>query len=257
MADGGAKRGRTRSHRARRPERDRASLERACRARSNSPGRRPGLRPPMCPGPVGAVHLGRAWVASARCAREQLCRGRRWRWDRCVAPTGCGATGHGANPNERPCAQGCATCLSLLLRLATADDTKAAVVAPSVHPQPLSIGRAAEAGVAKPRAAPHHPHRGLGRRLRVNSSGQLPMVPVATPLKHVPVQIMQSPRVGLLQPHLLSPPLRIAVAIVSSKPAVVAQSRCVVAEAISRLRSCPAGKFPLRFGRQRVPPTCR
>ena len=45
--DGSPRRCRTRSNHARRPERDRLSLERACRARSVSPGRRAGLRPPM------------------------------------------------------------------------------------------------------------------------------------------------------------------------------------------------------------------
>ena len=48
------------------PSRDRASRKRACRARSNSPGRRPGLGPPLRRGPVGAVHRGRAESAGSR-----------------------------------------------------------------------------------------------------------------------------------------------------------------------------------------------
>jgi len=47
------------------PEQERVSPKRACRARSTSPGRRPGLRPPGCPGPVGAVHRGRAESAGS------------------------------------------------------------------------------------------------------------------------------------------------------------------------------------------------
>ena len=66
--DGSPRRCRTRSNHARRPERDRLSLRRACRARSVSPGQRPGLPPSMSPGPVGAVHRGREQRALKRCA---------------------------------------------------------------------------------------------------------------------------------------------------------------------------------------------
>jgi hypothetical protein len=47
-------------------EQERLSPKRACRARSTSPGRRPGFRPPDRPGPVGAVHRGRAESAGSR-----------------------------------------------------------------------------------------------------------------------------------------------------------------------------------------------
>jgi hypothetical protein len=48
------------------PEQERLSPKRACRARSTSPGRRPGFRPLDRPGPVGAVHRGRAESAGSR-----------------------------------------------------------------------------------------------------------------------------------------------------------------------------------------------
>jgi hypothetical protein len=47
-------------------EQERLSPKRACRARSTSPGRRPGFRPPDRAGPVGAVHRGRAESAGSR-----------------------------------------------------------------------------------------------------------------------------------------------------------------------------------------------
>jgi hypothetical protein len=47
------------------PQQERVSPKRACRARSTSPGRRPGLPPPDRPGPVGAVHRGRAESAGS------------------------------------------------------------------------------------------------------------------------------------------------------------------------------------------------
>jgi hypothetical protein len=51
--------------------RDRVSAYRACRARSVSPGQRPGSGPPKRPGPVGAVHRGRA-KRSPTCCEIQI-----------------------------------------------------------------------------------------------------------------------------------------------------------------------------------------
>ena len=75
--------------------------------------------------------------------------------------------------------------------------------------------------------------------------------PVLHPLPHIPVHIMQPPRIRTLQTHLLS---RRIIPI----PRIMLQLVLVIPKRPGRLRPRSAGILPLRFGRQAIPPlACR
>ena len=90
---------------------------------------------------------------------------------------------------------------------------------------------------------PKRPRRGLPWQYSV----VIPIKPVGTPFKNVPIHVTQAPRIRLLLAHRMRRLVRVLVI-----PGVLAQAQLAVAKIVPARASRSARVFPLRLGRQPV-----
>src|SRR5262249_47142119 len=118
-----------------------------------------------------------------------------------------------------------------------------------------AAGRAAQRlGLVVPRAAPNRPRIQLRRNWAEGGAylAHKPAVIVGNilgqrPIRHIPVHVVQTPRVGLLLAHLV-----VLVLAVVKVPGVLVELACVVAERIGRPGARAASIFPFGLGWQAV-----
>jgi hypothetical protein len=106
---------------------------------------------------------------------------------------------------------------------------EAQVCAPVLRKALDSARRPALPGFVGPTPAPEHPLRALGRPRRIGATRQFLGVPIAAPLIDVSVHVIESPRIRplLADQVRIALVLRVAVAIGSAPPGVIAQPRIV------------------------------
>jgi len=85
------------------------------------------------------------------------------------------------------------------------DGTEPYVVEPDVGQVAAPDRRTAEPGIAIPTAPAKHAVQARSQASGISHTpARIGSIPIQTPLPHVPVHVIQSPSVGLLQPHWLT-----------------------------------------------------
>ena len=139
-----------------------------------------------------------------------------------------------------------------LLARRTQGNTKAEGVADDRRGFPEAERRPALLGTAEPSAATDHAGRARRRPRRIcYALARIVSVPIRTPFPHIPVHVVQPPRVGLFLADSVGTSLPYIPSILRV-PCVLAQLRSIITKAINRRRSGTARVLPFGLCRQTI-----